>query len=220
LIVGGLLIGAAFAVADAPRTLLIVIALAVMTVPSIIDVDGWRIRLGMAWLALEQRRRERGVPRAPRTPAGADRWLEDPRTADAGLTRASALLTAGRSGEAREILDAHPIASLEDEARVARMRAAIDGLETGTVDPTAARAAIGRLGGAERRYHELSFAWSMAWVAVQNGRPWRADFAQASRGVPASEIPLGYRAWVALQELLLPIVGLIVVVVGWLAVGE
>ena len=134
LIVGGLLIGAAFAVADAPRALLIAIALAVMTVPSIIDVDGWRIRLGMAWLALEQRRRARGVPLPPRTPAGAERWLEDPRTADAGLTRASALLTAGRSGEAREILDAHPIASLEDEARVARMRAAIDGLETGTVD--------------------------------------------------------------------------------------
>jgi hypothetical protein len=135
---GGLLIGTAFAVVDAPRTLLIVVGL--------------------------------GVPRAPRTPAGADRWLDDPRTADAGLTRASALLTAGRPAEARAILDAHPIASLEDEARVARMRAAIDGLETGTLDPTAARAAIDRLGGADRRYHELSFAWSIAWVAVQYGR--------------------------------------------------
>jgi hypothetical protein len=38
--------------------------------------------------------------------------------------------------------------------------------------------------------------------------------------VPASDIPLRYRAWVALQELLLPVVGLVVVVVGWLVVRQ
>ena len=220
LIVGGLLLGTAFAVEDAPRALLIASGLAIMTVPSVVDVDGWRIRLGMAWLALEQRRRSREVPFPPRTPAGAERWLDDARTVDAGLARASALLTAGRPAEARAIVDAYPISSLEDEARVARMRAAIDGLETGTVDATAARAAISRLGGVDRRYHELSLAWSIAWIAVQNGRPWRADFARASRGVPVSDIPLRYRAWVALQELLLPVVGLVVVVVGGLVVRQ
>ena len=219
LIPGGVLLGTAFVVADAPRALLIIAGLAIMTVPSVIDVEGWRIRFGMAWLAVEQRRRSADAPLPPRTPAGAERWLDDARTADAGLSRASALLTAGRPEEARAIVDAYPVASLEDEARVARMRAAIDGLETGTVDATAARAAISRLGGVDRRYHELSLAWSIAWIAAQSRRPWRHDFAEASRGVPVSDIPVRYRAWVALQELLLPAVGLFVVVMGWLIVG-
>jgi hypothetical protein len=218
LIVGGLLLGSALAIEDAPRALLIATGLVIMTVPSVVDVDGWRIRFGMAWLALEQRRRSLDVPFPPRTPAGAERWLADTRTGHAGLARASALLTAGRPTEARAIVDAHSITSPEDEARVARMRAAIDGLETGTVDTTAARAAISRLAGVDRRYHELSLAWSIAWIAVQNGRPWRAEFARASRGVPIPDIPWRYRAWVALQELLLPVVGIFVVVVGWLVV--
>ena len=40
LIVGGVLLGTAFAIEDAPRALLIAAGLAIMTLPSIVDVDG------------------------------------------------------------------------------------------------------------------------------------------------------------------------------------
>src|SRR5204863_3865448 len=63
------------------------VAVAVVTVPAIFDVDGWRIRLGMAWLGAEQRRRI--GPRLPRTPRDADRQLDRPDPAASVFQRAS-----------------------------------------------------------------------------------------------------------------------------------
>jgi len=109
-----------------------VLVVLIVTIPAILDTDGWRIRLGMAWLAREQRRR---MPDLPRTPRAADRWLAQHTTTDSPLLRASVLMTAGRNADARQTLEAAPRETAEERARIARMLAALDRLETGTLDP-------------------------------------------------------------------------------------
>ena len=187
-----------------------VVALAIVTVPAIVDVDGWRVRLGMAWLGAEQRRRRL---RVPRTAAGAERWLEDPADSSA-LTRASVLLTADRLTEAREVILTAPAETVEDRARAARMLAAVDGMEHGQVDPGAVLAAIDALPEDRRRYHRLALAWSTAWVAAMDRRPWRHAFAEASRAIGPRDLPIGYLVWLASQQLLLTLCFILVIVMA------
>ena len=192
-----------------------IVALVTLTVPAILDLDGWRVRLGMAWIGKEQRRRMR---RIPGTVAGAERWLEDPAESSA-LTRASVLLTAGRLAEARELIVATPTETADDRARAARMLAAVDGMERGEIDPGAAIAAIDVLPEDQRRYHRVALAWSTAWIAAMNRRPWRRAFAEASRGIGPRDVPVGYLIWLTTQQLLLTLCFVVVIVVarllGW-----
>jgi hypothetical protein len=217
--VGAPVLGLALVASGPTRLLLEVAWLAILAAPSVLDRDGWRIRIAMAWLAAEQRRRLRATPRLPRTPAGADRWLERPAARDAGLTQASVLMMAGRIAEARRLVEGHAVDDPEDRARVARMLAAIDGLERGRLDATAADAAIDALPEDLRPYHRLSLAWSKAWVEAANERPWRREFARESAGFSPVGIPRRFLAFALLQQTLAPIVGLILVVVlrivGW-----
>src|SRR4029079_14740314 len=113
------------------------------------------------------------------------------------LTRASVELMAGRSAEARALVEGAPRDSPEDAARVARMLAAIDGLEASAGDARAARAAIEALPPDQRRYHLLALAWSTAWVDSTNGRPWRQAFADASRGIGPGDVPVRSLLWFA-----------------------
>lgn len=189
--------------------------LVITTIPAALDVAGWRIRRGMAWLAVEQRRRMSDLPR---TPAGADRWLAGSGESAPELTRASILMMTDRLDEARALVDGFQPATAEDQARRERLIAALDGLRTGAVDPRAALAAIEALPPADQPYHRISLAWSTAWVNASNRRPWRAAFAQASRTIGRAGIPTRYLVWQALQELLLPICLLIVVAIA-LALG-
>ena len=80
----------------------VVSALVITTIPAALDVAGWRIRRGMAWLAAEQRRRMSDLPR---TPAGADRWLAGSGESAPELTRASILMMTDRLDEARALVD-------------------------------------------------------------------------------------------------------------------
>jgi hypothetical protein len=188
----------------------------IVTIPALLDTDGWRIRLGMAWLALEQRRR---MPDLPRTPRAADRWLAEHTTTDSPLLRASILMTAGRNADARQTLEAAPRDTAEDRARISRMLAAIDGLETGTLDPGPALAAIEELPPDLRRYHRLSLAWSVAWVESAQRRPWRRAFAEASRGIRPGEIPtrilIGLSAYELLATLVVALVVVVALAIGW-----
>jgi hypothetical protein len=193
----------------------ILVALVIATIPAALDVTGWRIRRAMAWLVAEQRRRMAGLPK---TPAGADRWLAGSGESAPELMRASILMMADRLDEARALVDAFEPATAEDRARRERLIAALDGLRSGTVDPRAALAAIDALPPADQPYHRIALAWSTAWVASSNRRPWRAAFAEASRAIPPGGIPSRILAWHALQELLLPVCLLIVVAIG-LALG-
>jgi hypothetical protein len=187
-----------------------ILALVILTVPAIVDLDGWRVRLGMAWIGKEQRRRLR---RIPGTPAGAERWLEETAETSA-LTRASVLLTAGRLAEARELILTAPTETPEDRARAARMLAAVDGMEHGEIDPRAAIAAIDALPDDQRRYHRLALAWSTAWIAAMNRRPWRHAFAEASRGIGPRDVPIGYLIWLTSQQLLLTLCFVLVLLIG------
>jgi hypothetical protein len=129
-------------------------------------------------------------------------------------------MMAGRADEARRLVETAPRDDPEDIARVARMLAALDGLQTGAVDPRAALAAIEALPADQRRYHRISLAWSTAWVDSLHRRPWRDAFASASRGIGPGDVPIHFLIWVAIQELLAPIaVGVVLIVgllVGWL----
>jgi hypothetical protein len=194
----------------------IAVALLISATPAALDGDGWRIRRGMAWLAAEQRRRMTDVPR---TPAAADRWLAASGRSAPALTRASFLVMSDRLDEARALVDAFEPATAEDRARRERLVAAIDGLQSGAVDPRAALDAIEALPPDDRLYHRLSLAWSIAWVDASHRRPWRAAFARASRPIGLQGIPARFLVWQAIQELLLPICLLVVVaivlVLGW-----
>jgi hypothetical protein len=210
-VAGAPMIGLAAVDSGPARLLCLIAGLAVLALPSVLDRDGWRIRIGMGWLAAEQRRRQQSPLNMPRTPAGADRWLQQPAATEAGLTQASVLMMAGRLAEARALVAVHQIADIEDRARVARLLAAIDGVDHGRIDPTAANAAIDALPPEARPYHRLSLAWSTAWVESSNRRPWRRAFAKAAEGIGTAGIPARYLAYGAFQELLAPVVGLIVV---------
>ena len=202
-VVGALVVGAM--VASLPGAGVVVpaaIALAIATIPAIVDIDGWRIRLAMAWLAAEQRRRI--SPGMPRTPAAADRWLAANPDAPP-LVHAFVLMLAGRPSEARPPAESAPMTTAEERASRARTLYAIDALTTGTADPGAALLAIDELPMNGRPYHRLSLAWSLAWVERANDRPWRGRFAAASRGIGWSEIPRTWLVLLAAQQLLLPI---------------
>jgi hypothetical protein len=190
--------------------------LVITTAPAALDIDGWRIRRGMAWLVSEQRRRMADLPR---TPAGADRWLEGSGESAPELTRASILMMADRADEARAVVDAHVPTTAEDRVRRERLVAALNGLRSGTLDPRATLAAIEALPPERQPYHRISLAWSIAWVNASKHRPWRAAFAEASRSIDPREIPTRFLAWHAIQELLLPICLLgvvwIALVLGW-----
>jgi hypothetical protein len=198
---------------QSPRTgpLAAVAVLVVLSIPSLLDVDGWRIRLGMSWLGAQQRQRMAGIPR---TPAGAERWLARAGAEASALSRASMLLIAGRTAEARSIVEAAPRDEPEDRAQVARMLAALDGLDMGRVDPTAALTAIEALPPELRRYHLISLGWSTAWVEAVNKRPWRHAFAVASRLIGPGEIPIRFVVWSVTQELLAPIVVFVCLAIG------
>jgi hypothetical protein len=194
----------------------ILAALVITTAPAALDVDGWRIRRGMAWLVSEQRRRMADLPRAA---AAADRWLAGSGESAPELTRASILMMTDRAEEARGVVDAFVPETPEDRARRERLLAALNGLRSGTVDQRAALAAIEALPPEHQPYHRISLAWSTAWVDASNHRPWRAAFAEASRRISPAEIPTRFLAWQAIQELLLPIcllvVAAIALVLGW-----
>jgi len=196
-----------------PTILVGLVVVAIVTVPAALDVTGWRIRYGMAWLALEQRRRQ---PDIPRTVRAADRWVAEHPDAPAAV-RASALITAGRHDEARALIEADEPTDAVGRARQARMLAAIDGLRDGHVDSATARAAIAELPPDERRFQSLALDWSIAWVDALNHRPWRQSFAAASRGIPIRQIPARWRLAVAVYELLATVLVAVFVVIALLA---
>ena len=48
-------------------------------------------------------------------------------------------------------------------------------------------------------------AWSLAWLRISAGAPWRTDFAHAIRDLGPFQVPLRYRVFHAIQQFALPI---------------
>jgi hypothetical protein len=207
-----------------PATLVAVPFIAFVVV-CIVDRDGWRIRMATAELAALQRQRW-NWGRLPADPMTADAWLAAHPDAPL-LDRAGTLVTAGRAREARALIETAVGATPEDAIRLERMRLTIDAALAGAALDQRAIDAFERLpelaavSDAERRYHRLSLAWSVAWFEIQAHRPWRAAFADAVRGLGPFRPPPRYLVFHGVQQLALPIAyALALLIVTWLGIAD
>ena len=185
-----------------------------------LDRDGWRIRMALAEVASEQRRRWRWGT-LPVDPTTAEAWLETHRDAPPEV-RASVMTTAGRGAEARALLEAAKSADGADAIRFARLRilfAAEDAGDHSIAD------ALGRLEASpgfldlpadERRYQRLSLAWSIAWLRIRSREPWRRELATALRALAPFRAPRRYRLFHVLQQYALAIAYLGALAITWL----
>jgi hypothetical protein len=181
------------------------VALVLTSLVALADRDGWLIRESMAWVALQQRARWTWGD-LPVGVAEAVAWLEDPANRDApALARASVLMTGDRWSEAAQLLDDHVPSDPAEAATRIRMRLAINARGTGSFDQAAVQAATQGLPEPDAKYLLASAAWSQAWIDLTSGRPWRRDFARASRALRPYPLPMRVRAWIAAQQMLAPI---------------
>lgn len=190
---------------DVPWPYWALILATVLTVISVADRDGWRIRRAMAYVAIQQRARWTRGP-LPATPSLAQAWLDDPANADASaLERTSALLTIGNLATARAILDTFEPTSDVQAAAAARTRSYLGALETGTMDMAPIRAASDGLGDDDRRYQLTAAAWTQAWLDIKAGRPWRQRFAHVVRDLGPHPLPVRVLVLISVPQLAAPI---------------
>ena len=205
---------------------LLAVPFLVFAIVARLDRDGWRIRMALAEIAYQQRRRWRWgtLPVEPMT-AGA--WLSAYPDAPPEV-RASVMTTAGRDAEARAVLQASNAEPPADAVRFARMRilfAAEDAGDHSIADAVAAldRApGFGALPPEERRYQRLTLAWSMAWLRIRSSEPWRHELATVLRPLAPFRAPRRYRLLHILQQYALAIAYLVALATTWLlaALGD
>ncbi len=202
------------------RAVLVAIPLVAFVLVCFIDRDGWRIRMAMAEVAGRQRQQWR-TGSLPIDPVSADAWLNehpDARPAE----RASALVTAGRREEAMALLDVSVGETPTETVGIARLRLSLD---PAVVDDATAHVALdtlerlpefGALPAEEQRYHRLAARWSIAWLRIRAGEPWRTDFAGAIRDLGPFRVSRRFQLFHAIQQFALPIayVGALLIVWG------
>ena len=205
---------------DVPWPLWALIPIAILSVISFADRDGWNIRRAMAYVAVEQRARWPSGP-VPRTASGAQAWLDDPANVDAdGLQKVSMLITIGNLAAARPILDAYVPATAVQAAGATRLRAYFAGLDTRSIDMATIRAATEGLGEEDRRYQLAAAAWMQAWMDIEAGRPWRQPFADTVRDLGPFPVPRRLMGFIGLQQLSAPAAtaiatALVASIAGW-----
>jgi hypothetical protein len=181
------------------------IPIAILTVVSFADRDGWNIRRAMAYVAIEQRARWPSGA-VPRTASGAQAWLDDPANVDAdGLQKVSMLITIGDLAAGRTILDAYVPASPVQAAALARLRAYFAALDTRSIDMAPIRAASEGLGQDDRRYQLAAAAWMQAWMDIEAHRPWRQRFADSVRDLGPFRVSGRILGFIGVQQLSAPI---------------
>jgi hypothetical protein len=206
-------------------TILIAVPAVAFAIACLIDRDGWRIRMATAELAALQRQRwTRG--RLPADPISAEAWLTANPDAPA-IDRAAALVTAGRLAEARQAIDGAIGATAEEVVRLARIRLTVAGavgdaaLDRQAIDAFDHLPELAQIPEAERRFHRLSLAWSVAWLQIRDERPWRPALAEALRGLGPFRPPAPYVAFHAVQQLALPIAYVLAwLIVAWLGITD
>jgi len=201
------------------RALLLAIPFVAFVLVCFIDRDGWRIRMAMAEVAARQREHWR-TGSLPIDPPSAESWLTehpDARPAE----RASVLVTAGRREEGMAILNAAVGETPTEAVGIARLRLSLD---PSVVDDATAHAALETLErlpeftalpAEERRYHRLAARWSIAWMRIRVGEPWRADFANAVRDLGPFKVSRRYQVFHAIQQFALPIAYIGALLIVW-----
>jgi hypothetical protein len=222
-------------VAAVPAAVLVVIVLyvvgvrnqaALLAIPfvafvlvALIDRDGWRIRMAMSEVAGRQREHWR-TGALPIDPPSADAWLSehpDARPAE----RASVLVTAGRREEAIALLNAAVGDTPTETVGIARLRLTLDPSIDGDAAERTAFERLERipefaaLPAEERRYHQLAASWSIAWLRIKRGAPWRRGFASAIRNLAPFHVSLRYRVFHVIQQFALPIAYLLALLIVW-----
>jgi hypothetical protein len=162
---------------------LVVVPFFVLLATCAADRRGWRIRMATAEVAVRQRERWQWG-RLPIDPLAADAWLAAHADAPPEV-RATVLVTAGRQDEARALLATASPADPVDRVRVERLRIlfAAEEVEDHSIDDALARLdrvpELADIPADEQRSQRLSLAWSMAWLRIRAGEPWRDDLARA-----------------------------------------
>jgi hypothetical protein len=202
------------------RAVLVATPLVAFILVGLLDGDGWRIRMAMTEVALRQRERWRWGT-LPIDPISAEAWLSA--NADAPpVARAGVLATAGRHEEARALVEASTADTLLDAANLARLRilfaaeARGDHSIAGAVDALAAAQEMAHVPAEEGRNQRLAMAWSLAWLRIRAGEPWRDDFAAVIRPLAPFRVRRRYQLFHAVQQYALPLayVGALVIVWG------
>jgi hypothetical protein len=183
------------------------------------DRRGWRVRMATAEVAAEQRARWEGA--LPIDPLAADAWLAAHADAPPEV-RATVLATAGRPDEARALLERASPRTPLDTIRLERLRLlfSAEAAEDHSIEDALTRLdrvpVLADVPADEQRYQHLSLAWSIAWLRIRAGEPWRDDLAKAVRPFAPFRVPLRFRLVHVIQQYALPIayVGALLIVWG------
>jgi len=185
-----------------------------------LDRDGWRIRMALSEVAWQQRRRWQWGT-LPVDPATAETWLASYPDGPPEV-RASVMMTAGRSADARLLLDASAPEAPADAVRFARLRILFAAEDAGdhsiqnALERLEATPGFDDLPADERRYQRLTLAWSIAWLRIRSREPWRHDLAAAFRPMAPFRAPRRYRLFHRLQQYALAIAYIVALGVTWL----
>ena len=170
----------------------------------LLDRDGWRIRMAMTEVALRQRERWRWGT-LPIDPISAEAWLSA--NADAPpVARAAVLATAGRHEEARALVEASTADTPLDAANLARLRILFAAEARGdhsiaeAIDALAAAPEMANVPAEEGRHQRLAMAWSLAWLRIRAGEPWRDDFAAVIRPLAPFRVRRRYQVFHIVQQ--------------------
>ena len=173
------------------------------------DRRGWRVRMATAEVAVRQRERWHWG-QLPIDPLAADAWLAAHADAPPEV-RASVLATAGRPDEARTLIERASPETAIDRLRLERLRIlfAAEAAEDHSIGDAIIRLdqvrGIADVPADEQRYHHLALAWSIAWLRIRAGEPWRDDFAEAVRPYAPFQVAPRYRLVHVTQQYALPI---------------
>lgn len=202
------------------RAVLVATPLVVFILVGLLDRDGWRIRMAMGEVAVRQRERWRWGT-LPIDPISAEAWLSA--HADAPpAARAGVLATAGRHDEARALVESATAETPGDAVNIVRLRT-LFGAEArgdhsieGAVDALAATPEMANVPAEEVRNQRLAMAWSLAWLRIRAGEPWRDDFAAVIRPLAPFRVRRRYQVFHAVQHYALPLayVGALAIVWG------
>jgi hypothetical protein len=156
------------------------------------DRDAWIARRAIYQFgALQAARMTVGFPTNPESTA---EWLADPANAGADdVTRAYALVNAGRAADAIALVDQPGPRSRTDEAAAERLRLTVQRDREGAVDRTQFDALMAGLAAPDRVWQEHALAAMLLVKDIDEGKPWRDRYVAAVRDLGPWDLPR--RAW-------------------------